>query len=229
MKKNIIKVLLLLIAISTAINVSAQSKKAKAITKKVTAVLPKTVSDKVMQGIYKEIKTPYKYGLVIATDDNAKKADCPSVFRKGNGWYMTYLIFNGRGYETWLAESKDLLHWTTKGHIMSFSDTTSWDQNQKAGYIALQDLAWGGTYALQQYQGKYWMSYFGGKDKGYEKGLLSIGIASTTSDPSTVHEWDKLDHPVLMATDANVSWWDNHTLYKETVIWDKANIPVIRL
>ncbi|MBE9665251.1 glycoside hydrolase family protein [Mucilaginibacter boryungensis] len=216
--KRTIKYLIMLIAISATINASAQSKKVKA-----TTALPTTVSDKVMQGIYKEIKTPYKYGLVIATDDNSKKADCPSVFRRGNDWFMTYLIFNGRGYETWLAQSKDLLHWYTKGRILSFSDSTSgaWDANQKAGYIALQDPAWGGSYALQQYQGKYWMSYFGGKDKGYEKGLLSIGIASTAKDPSTVHDWDRLDHPVLMATDANVSWWDNHTLYKETVIWDK--------
>jgi predicted GH43/DUF377 family glycosyl hydrolase len=223
MMKQTIKFFTLLIAISAFFSVSAQSKKTKKTTaKKATPVsLPTTVSDKVMKGIYNEIKTPYKYGLVIATDDNSKKADCPSVFRKGNNWYMTYLIFNGQGYETWLAQSKDLLHWATQGRILSFSDT-SWDKNQKAGYIALQDPAWGGTYALQQYQGKYWMSYFGGKDKGYEKGLLSIGIASTTQDPSTVHEWDRLDHPVLKATDDNVSWWDNHTLYKETVIWDKA-------
>lgn len=220
--KQTIKISALLIAVSLCLNVSAQSKKTKSAKAKKVAALPTTVSDKVMQGVYKEVKTPYKYGLVIATDDNSKKADCPSVFRKGNGWYMTYLVFNGRGYETWLASSKDLLHWTTKGRIMSFSDTTSWDRNQKAGYIALQDPAWGGSYQLQQYQNKYWLSYFGGKDKGYEKGLLSIGVASTTKDPSTVHEWDRLDHPVLMATDDNVSWWDNHTLYKETVIWDKA-------
>ncbi len=222
--KQTIRIITLLMAISTSVSVSAQSKKTKATSpakKAIPVTLPTTVSDKVMKGIYKEIKTPYKYGLVRATDDNAKKADCPSVFRKGNDWYMTYLIFNGQGYETWLAQSKDLLHWQTKGRVLSFSDT-SWDKNQKAGYIALQDPAWGGTYGLQQYQGKYWMSYFGGKDKGYEKGLLSIGIASTTQDPSTVHEWDRADHPVLSATDDNVSWWDNHTLYKETVIWDKA-------
>jgi predicted GH43/DUF377 family glycosyl hydrolase len=222
MMKRTIKMLMLLIAIGTTINASAQSKKSKSAKAKTTTVLPTVVSYKTMQGVYNEIKTPYKYGLVIATDDNSKKADCPSVFRKGDKWYMTYLIFNGRGYETWLAESKDLLHWTSKGTILSFNDTDTWDTNQKAGYISLQDPAWGGTYGLQQYQGKYWMSYFGGKDKGYEKGLLSIGIASTTQDPSIVHEWDRLDHPVLMATDPNVSWWDNHTLYKETVIWDKA-------
>ncbi|QJD97279.1 glycosylase [Mucilaginibacter robiniae] len=180
------------------------------------------VPEKVMQEVYEQVKTPYKYGLVIAPTDNSQKADCPTVFRKGNKWYMTYIIFNGRGYETWMADSKDLLHWKTQGRILSFSDTTDWDNNQKAGYVALEDTKWGGTYQLQKYNGKYWMSYFGGHDRGYEKGLLSIGIAYTTQDPSTIHQWQRLNHPVLTATDSNVHWWDNHTLYKETIIWDKA-------
>ncbi len=46
--------------------------------------------------------------------DDSKKIDCPTVFRKGDTWYMTYIVFDGRGYETWLSESKDLLQWTPK-------------------------------------------------------------------------------------------------------------------
>src|ERR1700733_15416 len=76
------------------------------------------VPEKVMQDIYNQVKTPFKYGLVVVPDNNDKKIDCPSVFRKGNKWFMTYLTFNGRGYETWLAESKDLLKWEPKGHVM---------------------------------------------------------------------------------------------------------------
>ena len=105
------------------------------------------ITDAVMQEIYNEIKTPYKYGLVMVPTDNSYKMDCPSIFQKDGKWYMTYLIFEGRGYETWLAESDDLLHWNHLGKVMSFSkDTTEWDVNQKAGYIALQDPTWGGSY-----------------------------------------------------------------------------------
>ena len=60
---------------------------------------PKEVSANVMQKVYEEVKTPHKYGLVLVTDDNQKKMDCPSVFRKGGKWYMTYIIYDGRGYE----------------------------------------------------------------------------------------------------------------------------------
>lgn len=182
------------------------------------------VSQEKMEKIYNEIKTPYKYGLVVVPTANSKKLDCPSVFRKGGKWYMTYIIYDGRGYETWLAKSKNLLEWETLGRIMSFSDSTDWDNNQKAGYIALGDTKWGGSYKWHKYDGKYWMSYFGGNSRGYEKGLLSISMAYTKKDPIVVQEWQRLGHPVLKANDPDARWWENHTLYKTNVIHDKSKL-----
>lgn len=182
----------------------------------------KPVSAEVMESVYQQVKTPYKYGLVMVPASNDKKLDCPSIFRKAGKWYMVYIVFDGRGYETWLAVSKDLLHWESKGKLMAFSDSTDWDANQKAGYVALETIKWGGKYKWQPYQGKYWMSYFGGNSTGYEKGLLSISMAWTKKDPTVVHPWQRIGHPVLMSTDKDVRWWENHTQYKSTVIWDKA-------
>jgi predicted GH43/DUF377 family glycosyl hydrolase len=181
----------------------------------------KEVSQQVMQHIYEEIRTPYKYGLVVTPENDSKKIDCPSVFRQGKDWYMTYIVFDGRGYETWIAKSKNLLDWKTLGRIMSFSDTLQWDSNQKAGYIALQDPKWGGTYELQTFQKKYWLSYIGGKDRGYEAGPLAIGVASTESSPTKPHEWKRMDKPVLAAADKDVRWWENKKLFKSTIIGDK--------
>lgn len=180
------------------------------------------VDDSTMQRIYDEVKTPYKYGMVIVPAGDEKKIDCPSVFRKGRLWYMTYIQFDGRGYETWLAKSNDLLHWTTMGKLMSFSvDTTLWDANQKAGYIALQDETWGGSYAWQSYYNKHWMSYIGGNAKGYEAGLLSIGMAHTNKDATSPHEWQRLPAPVLTSKDPDTRWWENKKQFKSSIIWDK--------
>ena len=183
---------------------------------------PDTVSAAVMQQIYDSVKTPYKYGLVLVPGDDTKKMDCPSVFRKGNKWYMTYVIFNGRGYETWLSDSDDLLHWNTKGRLLSFSDTTQWDTHHKAGYPSLQDYTWGGSYAWQSYKGKYWMSYFGGNVRGYEAGPLALGIAWSKKSPNTVTEWKRTPAPVFTTTDKDVRWWENRKLFKSSVIWDKS-------
>ncbi|MEP6747394.1 MAG: glycosylase [Bacteroidota bacterium] len=181
----------------------------------------KDVLQQEMQKIYNEIKTPFKYGLVLVPGNDSQKIDCPTVFRKNDNWYMVYILFNGRGYETWLAKSDNLLHWKTLGKLMSFSDSTQWDSNQKAGYIALQDYEWGGSYQWQAYNNKYWMSYIGGRDKGYESGSLAIGIGSTSADPSTAHEWSRMNKPVLSSADNDVRWWENKKLFKSTVIWDK--------
>jgi len=187
----------------------------------VSMAQPKEVAPAVMQKIYEEIKTPFKFGLVVVPPDNSKKIDCPSVFRKGKSWYMTYIMFDGRGYETWIAKSDNLLNWKTLGKLMSFSDSTEWDSNQKAGYTALQDYQWDGSYRWQAYNNKYWMSYIGGRDTGYETGSLAIGVASTETDPSVPHLWQRMAKPVLAASDNDVRWWENKKLYKSTIIWDK--------
>ena len=179
------------------------------------SVVPETV----MHEIFQEIKTPYKYGLVLVPG-KGKMVDSPSVFRMKNKWYMTYIVFDGKGYETWLAKSNDLLNWETLGKIMSFTENT-WDANQKAGYIALQDFYWGGSYEVQKYNGKYWMSYLGGATSGYEAGVLGIGMAFSEK-LTKVKEWQRLEKPVISAHDEDVRWYDNITIYKSSVIWDKA-------
>jgi predicted GH43/DUF377 family glycosyl hydrolase len=181
-----------------------------------------TVTPQKMQAIYEEVKTPFKYGMVVVPKNDSQKLDCPTVFRKGNMWYMSYIVFDGRGYETWMAKSKDLLHWQTMGKILSFSeDTTAWDAHQKAGYLSLIDTEWGGGYALQPFKNKYWLTYFGGNAKGYEAGLLSLGVAYTAKEPTIAHEWQRLKKPILTSNDKDVRWWENKKQFKSTVIWDK--------
>ena len=172
-----------------------------------------------MQQIYNEIKTPYKYGLVLVPESKDKMIDSPSIFRDKKSWYMTYIVYDGRGYETWIALSDDLLHWTTLGKIMSFTANT-WDANQKAGYIALQDYNWGGSYKVKKYHKKYWMSYLGGASEGYEAGTLGIGMAFT-NDLTAVKEWQRLQRPVMLPGDDDARWYDNATIFKSTVIQDR--------
>lgn len=61
---------------------------------------------------------------------------------------MTYVVYNGktgtdgRGYETWIAESDNLLDWRTLGRVLSYRDG-KWDCNQRGGFPALPDMEWG--------------------------------------------------------------------------------------
>ncbi|MGA0559528.1 glycosylase [Larkinella sp. VNQ87] len=181
---------------------------------------PRTVSPEKMRAVFDEIKTPYKYGIVLPQPDSGRMVDSPTIFRKGKSWYMTYIVFDGKGYETWLAKSDDLLHWTTQGRILSFSEK-DWDATQKAGYVALVDTEWGGSYEVGKFRNRYWLSYLGGSEKGYEAGRLGIGMAST-DDLTRPKEAGRLSQPVLSAVDADARWYDNKTIYKSLVIRDKA-------
>src|SRR3954463_8552843 len=45
-----------------------------------------------MKRVYEEVRTPFKYGVVVRPGEG-KKVDCPSVFRFGGKWWMTYIQF----------------------------------------------------------------------------------------------------------------------------------------
>ena len=187
------------------------------------------VSQERMSQVYEEAKTPYKYGLVIAPSTNNEKIDCPTVFREGGKWYMTYVLYNGkgakdgRGYETWLAESDNLLEWRTLGRVLSYRDG-AWDANQRGGFPGLIDMEWGGSYELQRYKDRAWMTYIGGDGRGYEavEKPLFVGLAWTKQNPATAHEWESAKEPILSINDKDVQWWENLTQYKSTVYWDKS-------
>ena len=116
-----------------AISSTAQrSSKGKRKSAKVQAV-----TQAEMQKIYEAARTPYKYGMVMAPKDNYHKFDCPTVFQKDGKWFMTYVCYNGksgtdgRGYETWLAKSDDLLHWQTLGRVLEYGTGNEWDKDSK--------------------------------------------------------------------------------------------------
>ncbi len=178
----------------------------------------KVVSPEVMERIFNEVTTPFKYGIVFHHPDSTKMVDSPTIFRNGGIWYMTYIVFDGQGYETWLAESDDLLQWESKGKILPFTEN-SWDANQKAGYVSLVNIDWGGDYSAEKYQGKYWMTYLGGNTAGYESGILRIGLANSES-LTQVHEWNTKNSPVLSPEDEDVRWFENKTIYKSLIIRD---------
>ncbi len=178
------------------------------------------VDSNVLQQVYDEVKTPFKYGVVLKGGGTNELVDCPSVFRYGRHWYMMYVaISNSVGYQTFLATSDDLLHWTKLGKILPFSQS-GWDAWQSDGGIALADFRWDGSHKLQKFDGKYWLSYIGGAKQGYEKDPLSLGLA-WTDNPSAPQAWHRLEqNPVLTPKQSDARVFETKTLYKSQIIHD---------
>ncbi len=174
-----------------------------------------------MQRVYAEVKTPFKYGIVLRPGPG-EIVDCPSVFRFAGQWFMLYVASRDKvGYETHLATSADLLNWTALGTVLPFA-RDGWDAWQGDGGVALVDPAWGGSAALQTFDGKYWMSYIGGAKQGYEPDPLAIGLAWTTA-PDRPQPWTRLaENPVLSPDQPDVRAFERRTLYKSQVLWDRG-------
>jgi predicted GH43/DUF377 family glycosyl hydrolase len=181
-----------------------------------------SVPDALMQRIFYEAQTPYKYGIVVR-GENGKSVDCPRVFRFHRKWCMHYVCMNGAGYETHLAVSDDLLHWRTLGKILTFRGP-GWDQWQADGGIVLVDPAWEGSYEPRPFRGKYWLSYIGGALQGYETDPLSIGMAWTLY-PDRALEWTRIaGNPVLAPNQPDSRDFERLTLYKSTIIWNRSRL-----
>jgi predicted GH43/DUF377 family glycosyl hydrolase len=174
-----------------------------------------------MQSVYDEVKTPFKFGIVLRGATN-EMVDCPTIFSRQGTWYMMYVSITDKiGYETYLARSQDLLDWTRLGKVLSFGHK-GWDAWQADGGFALVNTAWGGDASISTYKGKYWMSFIGGAKQGYEPDPLSIGLA-WTKDPTKAVEWTRLkQNPILTPCDADVREFERLTLYKSTIIHDKS-------
>ena len=62
-------------------------------------------------------RTPYKYPELVLratgkkSDFDGVSVDDPIVFRDQGRFYMLYIGFEGTGYQTGIAMSRDLLHW----------------------------------------------------------------------------------------------------------------------
>lgn len=176
-----------------------------------------------MQAIYDEVKTPYKYGVVLDVPAG-KMVDCPNVFRHGDKWYLMYVQFEPKpaeGYSTQLAVSDDLLHWKPLGPVVEQGSAGSWDQANAGAGVALIDPQWGGSNTLGKFGGRYWVSYLGGDKFGFEGEPLSIGLAST-DDPMSGKAWTKLPEPVLRSADPTARDGEKGTLYKSYILRDDA-------
>lgn len=182
---------------------------------------PKLVGAAAMQRVYDEVKTPFKYGVVLRGEPG-ELLDCPNVFRRDGRWYMVYIANKDNvGYQTCLARSDDLLHWEKLGPILPFR-TGTWDAWQAAGGLALYDTRWDGSHELATHDGRYWLSYLGGAKKGYEPDPLAIGLAHT-DDPTAAREWTRLpENPVLAPDQRDTRDFEHVTLYKSGIIRDDA-------
>jgi predicted GH43/DUF377 family glycosyl hydrolase len=161
--------------------------------------------------------TPYKYGAPVLTGSGVPGAfdencvDCPYLFYHQGKFFLMYVGFDSKGYQTALATSDDLIHWEKKGLILERDNLGRWDSVGAAGTSILRDTNdFNELPTLKKVNGKYWMAYHSYPSYGYETGPAEIGLA--WCDDEDLMDWHRLEQPVFSWRDGQD--WDKGGLYK---------------
>ena len=178
-----------------------------------------SISSEAMRAIYDDVRTPFKAGMALAPEPG-EMLDSPVVFRYGGSWFMMFIRFDGKGYETHLSTSSDLRSWTRLGCVFRRGGKGAWDSSQADGWPALVDTRWDGPNTLNPFNGCYWMMYLGGSSDGYETDPLSTGVA-WAEDPSDLRHWTRYEgNPVLRPSDPDARVFERATIYRHFTVED---------
>ncbi|RPH27328.1 hypothetical protein EHN07_10820 [Buttiauxella warmboldiae] len=172
-----------------------------------------------------EYLTPYKLNRPIFSGDGLPESyrkqavDCPFVFYHNDKFYMMHVGFDGKGYQTALNTSENLIDWQYETTIFKRTEgEESWDAVGIAGMWILKENDMQNLPRLKKYAGRYWMIYHSYPGEGYESGPAEIGLAYT--DDERLHNWRRCEKPILSWRDGNE--WEKGGLYKGCLIESKS-------
>ena len=162
-------------------------------------------------------RTPYKYpelllrGTGKSGDFDSKAVDDPIVFRAHGRFYMLYIGFDGTGYQTGLAESSDLLHWSRVALVGPRDPQSQWTKFNLAISSILRDKSLHGSGEALKHSGRYLAAWNAYPNAGYEVGAAVIGLATSTD----LLHWE-LTEPILRPEDG--APWEHGGLYRPDLL-----------
>jgi len=165
--------------------------------------------------------TPFKYGKLVLSAAPEKDAfdsrsvDCPFVFAHGGQFYMAYIGYDGTGYQTGLASSRDLVNWRREGCILKRDPASPVTRYNVAMNWIVRENPLRSPGALKKIRGRFVGAYHAYPNAGYESGPAVIGLCWSDD----LLHWE-LDEPCLRPQDG--ATWERGGLYKPCLVEDKG-------
>jgi predicted GH43/DUF377 family glycosyl hydrolase len=162
-------------------------------------------------------RTPYKYGKLVLERSGAagnfdeRSVDCPFVFFANGRYHMTYIGYDGTGYQTGLAQSDDLVNWNDRELILARDPASSITRYNIAMMCILRNDALHASGTLRKVNGRYLGAWHAYPNPGYEAGPAVIGLAWSDD----LHHWE-LTAPILTPDPAAA--WECGGLYKPYLV-----------
>ena len=145
--------------------------------------------------------------------------DIPTVYQipGDDKWYLSFVAFDGAGYQSYVAESTDLVHWGNYRLAFGYGPDGEFDHGGRAvgGYL-LESYDLKAPRVLKKREGKFW-SLYGAypRQGGYELPPTSEGVA--VSDDGLT--WRRLkDQPVLSINDPDCAEWENKCIFQPWLV-----------
>ncbi|MBI5835306.1 MAG: hypothetical protein HZB16_23610 [Armatimonadetes bacterium] len=145
--------------------------------------------------------------------------DCPTVYQIPGDpkWYMSFIGFDGQGYQSFVVESGDLLHWTNPRLALGFGPAGEFDHGGRVlGAYLYESYDVKAPRRLAKRDGRYW-SLYGAypKQGGYELRPGYEGVA--VSDDGLT--WRRAhDAPTLSIHQADVAPWEKDCIYQPWLV-----------
>lgn len=164
-----------------------------------------------------ELKTPYKLGRLVLEASGVEgeydslSVDCPFVFRYRDRFWMTFVGYDGVGYQTGLASSTDLINWRKEGCILRRDPGSPIARYNIALNWILRENDVRSPGRIRREGGSFLGVYHAYPDAGYEQGPAVIGLCRSTD----LFHWT-LETPCLRASDG--AQWERGGLYKPCLV-----------
>ena len=151
--------------------------------------------------------------------EDVKMTDVPTVFQRPGDkrWYMTFIGFDGKGYQSFLAKSDDLVHWTDMRLAMGYGPKGGFDHGGVViGAYLYEDYDIKAPRTLKKKDGRYF-SLYGAypRQGGYELRPGYEGVASS-EDGLT---WQRAkDEPILSVHQKDCGKWEKDCIYQPWLV-----------
>ena len=146
--------------------------------------------------------------------------DVPTVYQipgVPGKWFMSFIGFNGQGYNSFVCESTDLVHWTDPRLAMGFGRQGEFDFGGcVVGAYLYQSYDIKAPRLLKKRDGKYWTLYgCYAKQGSYEIDPGYEGVASSVDGLVWTRVGDK---PILSVHDKDCGDWEKDCIYQPWLV-----------
>ncbi|MEI6218909.1 MAG: hypothetical protein WCP86_08410 [bacterium] len=149
-----------------------------------------------------------------------KNTDVPCVYQlpgHSDTWYMSFIAFDGRGYNSFVAESDDLFHWRNMRQAMGFGREGEFDFGGCViGAFLYESYDIKAPRLLKKRGGKFWTLYGCYPKQGaYEIDPGYEGVASSEDGLTWKRAQEKY---ILSVHESDVGDWEKHCIYQPWLV-----------